>query len=49
MNAVKNCLVVLAAAVALASCSADPNSSSAGKATLSVTPGSVALRANTTS
>jgi hypothetical protein len=49
MNAVKNCLVVLAAAVALASCSADPNSSSAGKATLTVTPGSVALRANTTS
>ncbi|HET7025909.1 MAG TPA: hypothetical protein VFI39_11960 [Gemmatimonadales bacterium] len=48
MNAVKNCLVVLAAAVALASCSADPNKSSAGQATLTVTPGSVAIRAGTT-
>lgn len=48
MNAVKNCLVVLAAAVALASCSADPNGTDAGKAVLTVTPGSVALRANTT-
>lgn len=47
MNAVKNCLVVLAAAVALASCSADPNKTG-GQATLTVTPGSVALRANTT-
>ncbi|MGB7212228.1 MAG: hypothetical protein WBC97_06315 [Gemmatimonadales bacterium] len=44
----KNCLVVLAAAVALASCSADPNSSSVGKAVLTVSPGSVAIRANTT-
>ena len=42
MNAVKNCLVVLAAAVALASCSADPTSSSAGKnLVLTVTPQSL--------
>ena len=49
MNAVKNCLVVLAAAVALASCSADPTSSLAGKnVTISATPGSVAIRAGQT-
>ena len=49
MNAVKNCLVVLAAAVALASCSADPTSSLAGKnPTISVTPGAVAIRVGQT-
>ena len=49
MNAVKNCLVVLAAAVALASCSADPTSSLAGKnPTISATPGAVALQAGQT-
>lgn len=44
MNAVKNCLAVLAAAVVLASCSADPTSSLAGKAILTATPGTVAIR-----
>jgi hypothetical protein len=49
MNAVKNCLVVLAAAVALASCSADPTKDQAGKSlTLTVTPGSVNARAGDT-
>ena len=49
MNAVKNCLVVLAAAVALASCSADPTKDQAGKnLTLTVTPGSINTRAGDT-
>lgn len=48
MNAVKNCLAVLAAAVVLASCSADPTSSLAGNATLTVTPGAISIRAGQT-
>lgn len=48
MNAVKNCLVVLAAAVALASCSADPTSDSAGKSpTIIANPGTLALQLGT--
>ena len=49
MNAVKNCLVVLAAAVALASCSADPTKDQAGKnLVLTVTPAAISTRAGDT-
>ena len=49
MNAVKNCLVVLVAAVALASCSADPTKDLGGKnLVLNVTPGSVNARVGDT-
>lgn len=48
MNAVKSCLVVLAAAV-LASCSADPTASSGGKdVTISASPAAVSLQLGST-